>query len=259
MTYLEYLFLFILLPIILLLIANLRGKIKNNSLLSLTKFLFFTGILSIIALVYTTPWDNFLVANKIWYYDPTKVLGIIFGYVPIEEYSFFILETILVCLAFSLVLQQNGFYFPTKISFKITQTKILVGSLGFVLWLLFLASFLSQTSSMMYLNLLFLWALPPVIFQLMLGWDIIILNLRKLAILIAILGFYLSLTDVYAINDGIWTINPIFTIGFKIFIPIEEIFFFFLTVVLISFGNILLTGLSFIYSSQNKKEVIDNP
>lgn len=258
MTYLEYLLFFIILPIILLLIANLKNNFKDSSLLSLSKFLLFTFILSMIALIYTTPWDNYLVANKIWYYDPVKVLGIIFGYVPIEEYSFFILETILVCFTFALVLQHRGFYFPTQVSFKFTQPKILVISSGFILWICFLASFLAQTTSMMYLNLLFLWALPPIIFQLVLGWDIIILNWKKLSLLIIILGAYLSLTDVYAITDGIWAISPIFTTGLKIIIPIEEITFFFLTVVLISFGLILLTGFSYTYHLQIRKNTSEN-
>ena len=49
----------------------------------------------ILAVVYTTPWDNYLVATGVWYYNPALVTGIVFGYVPIEEYTFFIVETIL--------------------------------------------------------------------------------------------------------------------------------------------------------------------
>jgi lycopene cyclase domain-containing protein len=48
-----------------------------------------------LAVTYTTPWDNYLVATRVWYYDPRLVFGITFGYVPIEEYSFFVLQTLL--------------------------------------------------------------------------------------------------------------------------------------------------------------------
>jgi lycopene cyclase domain-containing protein len=49
----------------------------------------------VIALVYTTPWDNYLVATQVWYYDPARVWNIILGWVPLEEYLFFVLQTIL--------------------------------------------------------------------------------------------------------------------------------------------------------------------
>ena len=52
-------------------------------------------LLILVAVVYTTPWDNYLVASRVWYYDPRLVLNAILGYVPLEEYLFFILQTLL--------------------------------------------------------------------------------------------------------------------------------------------------------------------
>ena len=37
------------------------------------------------AVVYTTPWDNYLVATRVWWYDPALVTGLTLGWVPIEE------------------------------------------------------------------------------------------------------------------------------------------------------------------------------
>jgi cobalamin synthase len=37
----------------------------------------------LLALVYTTPWDNYLVASGIWWYDPQLVTGITLGWVPL--------------------------------------------------------------------------------------------------------------------------------------------------------------------------------
>lgn len=54
--------------------------------------------LVLIAVAYTTPWDNYLVATRVWFYNPSLVLGIILGYVPLEEYVFFIVQTLAVGL-----------------------------------------------------------------------------------------------------------------------------------------------------------------
>lgn len=51
--------------------------------------------LIIAAVAYTTPWDNYLVATRVWYYDPHLVMNITLGYVPLEEYLFFALQTLL--------------------------------------------------------------------------------------------------------------------------------------------------------------------
>jgi lycopene cyclase domain-containing protein len=53
------------------------------------------GALVGVALLYTTPWDNDLVATGVWWYDPKLVTGITLGWVPIEEYTFFVLQTLL--------------------------------------------------------------------------------------------------------------------------------------------------------------------
>ena len=51
--------------------------------------------LALVALIYTTPWDNYLVATGVWWYDPRLVSGLTLGWVPAEEYCFFILQTLL--------------------------------------------------------------------------------------------------------------------------------------------------------------------
>jgi putative membrane protein len=47
------------------------------------------------AVIWTTPWDNYLVATGVWYYNPQLVTGITLGWVPIEEYTFFVVQTLL--------------------------------------------------------------------------------------------------------------------------------------------------------------------
>ena len=51
--------------------------------------------MALIAFVYTTPWDNAIVALGVWGYDPALVWGIVLGWVPLEEYLFFLLQPLL--------------------------------------------------------------------------------------------------------------------------------------------------------------------
>src|SRR5512135_3227079 len=53
------------------------------------------GVHVFLAVVYTTPWDNYLVATRVWYYNPARVTGVTLGWVPIEEYTFFVVQTLL--------------------------------------------------------------------------------------------------------------------------------------------------------------------
>ena len=54
-------------------------------------------VLAALALLYTTPWDNYLVYKGIWTY-PSDRVAISIGYVPLEEYSFFVLQTMITVL-----------------------------------------------------------------------------------------------------------------------------------------------------------------
>jgi lycopene beta-cyclase len=53
------------------------------------------SLMSLVALVYSTPWDNWIVAQGVWTYDPARVIGVLIGWVPLEEYLFFMLQPVL--------------------------------------------------------------------------------------------------------------------------------------------------------------------
>ena len=88
MTYPLFLLLFLVIPIGGLLLV-LREKTRARW------WRVAVGMTILVALVYTTPWDNYLVATRVWYYDPARIWGSVLGYVPLEEYLFFILQTVL--------------------------------------------------------------------------------------------------------------------------------------------------------------------
>lgn len=53
------------------------------------------GVLLVIVYAATTPWDNAAVARGLWDFDPARILGLRIGWLPLEEYAFFGLQTAL--------------------------------------------------------------------------------------------------------------------------------------------------------------------
>jgi lycopene cyclase domain-containing protein len=92
MSYLFFLILFVGIPLAALIRMHFMWRsVRRIDLIAI-------AALGIVAVVYTTPWDNYLVASGVWYYNPALVLRIVIGYVPIEEYTFFVLQTVLTAL-----------------------------------------------------------------------------------------------------------------------------------------------------------------
>jgi len=87
LSYSLFLIIFVCIPLAGLLYLT-RGQVSRRVLLGML-------LLILVAVIYTTPWDNYLVATRVWYYDPLLVLNVILGYVPLEEYLFFVLQTLL--------------------------------------------------------------------------------------------------------------------------------------------------------------------
>jgi len=196
--------------------------------------------LVLIALIYTTPWDNYLVATQVWWYDPTLVTGLTLGWVPIEEYSFFVLQTILAGLWLLWLARR---ILPTRGVFRSRQSLRwgITLSLG-IFWLLSVLILATGWQPGNYLGLILVWALPPVMLQTAFGGDIL-WHYRRLGIPgILIPTVYLSAADSLAIRSGTWTISPAQTLGIHFLggLPLEEFTFFLVTNVLIVFGMTLM-------------------
>lgn len=193
----------------------------------------------LLALVYTTPWDNYLVANRVWWYDPELVTGITLGWVPIEEYTFFVVQTLLAGL-WTLALMRFVFNSPPRA----TPSRAVRGSATFVVVLLWVAStllFLLGWGPGTYLTLILSWALIPVLIQIAFGADILLANWRLLLAAILPPTLYFWLVDAIAIASGTWTIDPAQTTGVKVGpLPLEEMVFFLMTNLIIVFGVTLM-------------------
>jgi len=243
MTYFGFLLRFLVVPISIFLVINYWDNKRNKPIHS-----FHNGgavwigiaVHVILAVVYTTPWDNYLVATGVWYYNPKLVTGLVIGYVPIEEYTFFVVETILAGLWWWFLARRLSL--PQK-EFK--QNKPLVylftGLLIF-LWLLFAYLFLFGDVKWTYISIILFWALPAILPQLLFGADIL-WHYRKLVFWsFAVPATYLSLMDIVALKETTWSISGSQTTGILFFgiLPLEEVVFFFITNIMITFGMTLL-------------------
>lgn len=194
----------------------------------------------ILAVVYTTPWDNYLVATGVWYYNPDLVTGIVFGYVPIEEYTFFVLETILSGLWWWFLARRIS---EPKENFHSSKTaRIISAGILLFVWIIFTVLFFSDIQPITYLSITLFWALPAILPQLLYGADILWHHRNLVFLSIFIPGIYLSLADIIALKDTTWAISPAQTTGILFFgiLPLEEVVFFFITNILIAFGVTLL-------------------
>ncbi len=242
MTYFGFLFRFLVVPIVAFVALtywdNKRGK-QMRGFRHASAVWMGIGIHILLAVVYTTPWDNYLVATGVWYYNPELVTGIVLGYVPIEEYTFFVLETILAglwwwFLASHFSPPQEGFE-PNKLLVYLS-TCVLIA-----LWLVFMYLLFFGSTNWTYLSMILFWALPPIVIQILFGADIL-WHYRKLVFWsIFVPGLYLSLMDIVALRDTTWSISPAHTTGILFFgiLPLEEVVFFFVTNILIAFGMTL--------------------
>jgi lycopene cyclase domain-containing protein len=198
----------------------------------------------LIALVYTTPWDNYLVANRVWWYNPTLVTGHTVWWVPIEEYTFFVVQTLMAGLWLLFWMRH---LVPSRTLPNFQQSGMLrwvSAGLGGLLWIVWLALLLTGWTRGLYMSLILFWFLPPILLQLAFGADILWHHRRLVLVALLPTTLYLWLVDGLAIHSGTWTISPEYTLGLDLFgvLPIEEATFFLVTNVLISFGIVLMSA-----------------
>lgn len=238
MTYFGVLARFILPPILILAAVLLVDYQRGRSNMR-REHLVILGAHVLMALLYTTPWDNYLVATGVWWYDESLVTGITLGYVPIEEYTFFIVQTVMTGL-WTFFLMRFVFPREPQITPKPAQRWAFTGFIVLA-WVASTVVLLSGWVPGTYLTLILSWALIPVFVQVVFGGDILLRRAGLVAAAIWVPTLYLWVVDYLAIQSGTWTIDPIQTTGVMLgILPIEEMLFFFMTNMLIGFGITLM-------------------
>lgn len=243
MTYFGFLALFLLIPLVVLAGLTWRDRRRGVNLPDeLQNYPAWVVLLAhvLVAVIYTTPWDNYLVATAVWWYDPELVTGFTLGWVPLEEYIFFILQTFLTGL-WLLYLARRLPFDSHPIPHAQTLRRFSTLALG-LMWLVSVGLLVSRWSPGTYLALILVWSLPPIMLQTGFGADI--LWRHRWPVLTALLPplLYLSLADALAINSGIWTISPAQSLNIFLGeqLPLEEFCFFLLTNTLVVFGMVLV-------------------
>jgi len=232
MSYLSFHLIF-LAPPILLMLARYRSPrgLQNDVRVQAA-----IPLVCLIALSYTTPWDNYLVAKEVWWYGANRVIGTI-GHVPVEEYLFFVLQPILT----GLFLYQYLHRYSPSLE-KHSTTAAWVGAGIFVgltaVGGVFLADGNPET---LYLALILAWA-PPILGGMWLYDGETLWALRTTVfVTTALPTVYLWGADAIAIRAGIWTIAPEYTVGISFLgLPLEEALFFLFTNLLVVQGVLLL-------------------
>lgn len=241
MTYFGFLLRFLVLPIVVLAGVEFWAFRKRPER-ALAKWPIW--LMAAMAVVYTTPWDNYLVATGVWWYDPALVSGIVFGWVPIEEYAFFVLQPVLTGLWLALwahTLAPSEFAEPTSPARRMAGRWGAFSVVG-VLWLVSIGVLVAGWRPGTYLGLELAWALPPMMLQLAFGGDILRRHWKWALAGIVPGTLYLSAVDALAIGAGTWTIDPAQSTGILLggVLPVEEFVFFLLTNVLVTFGLVLV-------------------
>ena len=197
------------------------------------------ALLTGIALCYTTPWDNYLVANGVWIYARHLISGMVIGWVPVEEYLFFLLQPVLTGLCLLLMTHLIPME-PEYALFDKTASKAIAGLLGLVIlcWIIALWILVTGWQPGTYLALQWIWALPPIALQIYVGRDLLWKARRPLVLTILATTAYLSVADAIAIQCSVWSINPQLSLSILLggVLPMEEALFFLQTNILVICG-----------------------
>jgi lycopene beta-cyclase len=243
MTYFSFLLRFLVIPILVFLFITFWDNRKNRQTRGFHNghaVWMAIGVHVLLAVIYTTPWDNYLVATGVWFYNPDLVTGFVIGYVPIEEYTFFVLETFLAGLWWWFLARRLS---PPKKAFKPNKSLVYLSTCDLmVTWIIFTYLFFFGEAKWTYLSITLFWAFPAILMQVFFGADIL-WHYRKLVFASILLpGAYLSLMDIFALKSSTWSISATQTTGILFFgiLPLEEVVFFFITNVLVTFGLTLL-------------------
>jgi lycopene cyclase domain-containing protein len=196
---------------------------------------------ALLALVYTMPWDNYLVASGVWWYDETLVTGLSIGYIPIEEVIFFILQTLLTGLWTLLLLDTLPHALDGDVGGDGRPRHFVASAMVMTIWAASAAIVTAGRQPMRYAALILAWALIPILIQVTFGADLLWRSRAVIALAVLPTTLYLWLVDALAIRSGTWTIDPAQTTGLALGpLPVEEMLFFFMTNLIIACGITLM-------------------
>jgi lycopene cyclase domain-containing protein len=186
------------------------------------------AVLCVVASVWTTPWDNWMVATGVWGYPPEAVLATI-GFIPAEEQAFFVYQTCMTGAFLGVLINPRAPLAARNLAFRVSVTSV-------VLFFMLLGYFFYQ-SGCTYLGSMLMWFGLPLALQCAWGADQLVTHLRAIVPAIAIPSSLLCYVDTLAVGSGTWYFDASALTGIHVgSLPIEEVVFFVLTNTLIVVG-----------------------
>jgi lycopene cyclase domain-containing protein len=201
------------------------------------------GIVLAAVIIFTTPWDNLAAKWGIWGFPRDKYSARI-GYLPVEEYAFFLLQSANVMLA----VRAFFHYLPDWQTEQETVigpwTLIFLGA-SVIPWIfitLQLRWLRREAGPCVNYAIHLAWFLPVIYAQWVLTPPLFWAHAGLLALITFGFGIYYTLADLAAVKAGTWFFDEKQITGVKLggILPWEEIAFFFLTSLLVAQSYLLL-------------------
>ena len=196
---------------------------------------YWTGvaIITAVALAYTIPWDNYLIARGVWWYGDGSTLANL-GHAPVEEYLFILVQPTLTALWLShLSLPSEWPTVAHPIRTRVVATALAVG-LGVAGWVML------GSDATFYLGAITAWAAPVLALQWAVGAPQLWARRRLVALGTLVPTTYLCVADRIAIEYGIWILSGQYTTGLTVAgLPVEEATFFLVTNLFVVQGLVL--------------------
>lgn len=217
-------------PVLIILTLICRPFINRNETFKIV-------FISTLAFIYTTPWDNYIIYNEAWTYSPDRVLAVI-GYVPIEEYMFFVIQTVITLLWTLLCVRWStpclNFNYDKQSYQLIRWIPIMflsiVTAIGYTLMV--------PTQHTFYLGCILFWVSPVLILMWYGGGNFFVKKITPSTVAILVPTLYLCWVDQICLKNNVWHISEATSINVFIAdqLPLEEALFFFITNALIVLG-----------------------
>jgi lycopene cyclase domain-containing protein len=201
------------------------------------------GLVLLAVMIFTTPWDNLAAKWGIWGF-PREKYSLRIGWLPVEEYLFFILQTLNVILAVRALFHFTPEWLTGQETVLSRGTFYCLGA-SVVAWGLIAAQLVwvrRKVGPRVNYALHLAWFLPVIYFQWVLAPFVFFGHWALLATVTLGFGVYYTLADIVAVRAGTWFFDENQITGVKLggILPWEEIAFFFLTSLLVAQSYLLL-------------------
>ena len=187
-----------------------------------------------LAVAYTTPWDNYLVYRGVWTYPADAVVATI-GYVPVEEYAFFVIQSVITGLFYFLLRGRGMFEAASEPMPKAFRAGLVAVFLA--LTAVGVGMLAHPSDHALYMGLILAWAPPVMAGMAYVGASKIWAERLRVYYTITAISIYLWIIDRAAIGVGIWDIADPYRLHIDpLGLPLEEAVFFVATTTLCVFG-----------------------